>query len=44
MVVRESQLFRNAEQGSADFYAQTGRGAYHSFFEHDDQADWGAHR
>ncbi len=40
VVAPESQLFCYAQQGSTDYYAQSARGAYQGFFEHNAQPDW----
>ncbi len=40
LTIPETQFFTFAQQGSADFYAQSMQGAYQGFFDHNIQADW----
>ncbi|MGH2368539.1 MAG: beta-galactosidase, partial [Chloroflexota bacterium] len=40
LVALGSQHFCYAQQGTTDYYAQSARGAYQGFFEHNVQADW----
>lgn len=40
VVVPESQLFAQAQQGDTAYYTESARGAYQGFFENNIQADW----